>query len=193
MFFFSDLNLFGTVTTIPSFKTSTEMYRIPLSAFGIAIPGFHFDFSFGGCPQFLSVSQSLRVQKYPPKWVTVSNSPYSPVKRVFFPAVYQPRFTRKDVPWFSDGFSHGFPMVYWEFLSARDVTPVIHHSHLCEDTLGQLPFVNGLAFLKNFHMHNFCFFFWGGEVGPSQKTLKAFFFWCEKKKQTTASVHQHEE
>lgn len=80
--------------------------------------------------------------------------------------------------WIFPWFSHGLLGIS---LRSRCYTPVIHHSHLCEDTLGQLPFVNGLAFLKNFHMPNFCFFFWGGEVGPSQKTLKAFFFWCEKK------------
>ena len=79
-------------------------------------------------------------------------------------------------------------MVYWELISARDVTPlVIHHSHLSEDTLGQLPFVNGLA-LNKFSHAQLLRLFW--EVGPSQKTLKAFFFWCEEKKKT-ASVHQN--
>jgi hypothetical protein len=36
-------------------------------------------------------------------------------------------------------------------------------------------------FWKIFTCTTSAFFFWGGEVGPSQKTLKAFFFWCEKK------------
>ena len=167
------------------------MYRIPLSAFGIAIPGCHFDFSFGGCPLFLSVSQSTRVQKYPPKWVTVSNSPYSPVKQVQISQLYINldllRRMSHDFPMIFPW----FPMVYWELISARDVTPlVIHHSHLSEDTLGQLPFVNGLALEQIFTCTTSAFVFW--EVGPSQKTLKAFFFWCEENKKT-ASVHQHEE
>jgi len=79
-----------------------------------------------------------------------------------------------------------FPMVYWELISARDVTPlVIHHSHLSEDTLGQLPFVNGLA-LNKFSHAQLLRLFW--EVGPSQKKNKAFFFWCEENKKNCISA-----
>ena len=156
------------------------MYRIPLSAFGIAIPGFHVDFSFGGCPLFLSVSQSTRVQTYPPKWVTVSNSPCSPVKRVQICQLYinldlQGRMSHDFpmiFPW--------FPMVYWEFISARDVT----RGSYTTVTSARILLASCLSWMAwlwtNFHMHNFCVCF--GRLAPAKKHLRRSFFGAKKKK-----------
>ena len=76
-------------------------------------------------------------------------------------------------------------MVYWELISARDVTPlVIHHSHLSEDTLGQLPFVNGLALEKISHAQLLRLFF--GRLDPAKKHLRRSFFGAKK----TKKLHQ---
>ena len=127
-----------------------------------------------------------RVQKYPPKWVTVSNSPYSPVKQVFFPALYKPRFTSR--------MSHDFPMIFPWFTGNWSPLAMLPRWSSTTVTSARILLASCLSWMAwlwtNFHMHNFCVCF--GRLAPAKKKIRRSFFGAKKTKKT-ASVHQHEE
>ena len=165
------------------------MYRIPLSAFGIAIPGFHFDFSFGGCPLFLSVSQSLGCKN-----THQNGSPFQILPTLRWNRSFSQLYINLDLlrgcPMIFRWFSHVFPWFTGNW-SPLAMLPRWSSTTVTSARILLASCLSWMAWLwTNFHMHNFCVCF--GRLAPAKKKLRRSFFGAKKTKKT-ASVHQHEE